>query len=69
MDTKEEDWVEHLFMASTHDYLCVFTARGQVYWLKVHQIPLASRTSRGKPVVNLLDILEGREDRLDSQGA
>ena len=41
MDTKEEDWVEHLFMASTH-YLCVFTARGQVYWLKVHQIPLAS---------------------------
>ena len=56
MDTKEEDWVEHLFMASTHDYLCVFTARGQVYWLKVHQIPLASRTSRGKPVVNLLDI-------------
>ena len=56
MDTKEEDWVEHLFMASTHDYLCVFTARGQVYWLKVHEIPLASRTSRGKPVVNLLDI-------------
>jgi DNA gyrase subunit A len=56
MDTKEEDWVEHLFMASTHDYLCVFTARGQLYWLKVHQIPLASRTSRGKPVVNLLDI-------------
>jgi len=56
MDTKEEDWVEHLFLASTHDYLCVFTARGQVYWLKVHEIPLASRTSRGKPVVNLLDI-------------
>jgi DNA gyrase subunit A len=56
MDTKEEDWVEHLFLADTHDYLCVFTARGQLYWLKVHQIPLASRTSRGKPVVNLLDI-------------
>ena len=56
MDTKEEDWVEHLFLASTHDYLCVFTVRGQVYWLKVHEIPLASRTSRGKPVVNLLDI-------------
>jgi DNA gyrase subunit A len=56
MDTKEEDWVEHLFLASTHDYLCVFTARGQVYWLKVHEIPRASRTSRGKPVVNLLDI-------------
>ncbi len=56
MDTKEEDWVEHLFLASTHDYLCVFTARGQMYWLKVHEIPLASRTSRGKPVVNLLNI-------------
>jgi DNA gyrase subunit A len=56
MDTKEEDWVEHLFLASTHEYLCVFTARGQVYWLKVHEIPLASRTSRGKPVVNLLNI-------------
>ncbi|MCL7971839.1 MAG: DNA gyrase subunit A [marine benthic group bacterium] len=56
MDTKEEDWVEHLFLASTHDYLCVFTARGQMYWLKVHEIPLASRISRGKPVVNLLNI-------------
>jgi DNA gyrase subunit A len=56
MDTKEEDWVQHLFLASTHDYLCVFTARGQLYWLKVHQIPLASRTARGKPVVNLLNI-------------
>ncbi len=56
MDTKEEDWVEHLFMASTHDYLCVFTERGQLYWLKVHAIPLASRISRGKPVVNLLEI-------------
>ncbi|MDP2470124.1 MAG: DNA gyrase subunit A [Candidatus Palauibacterales bacterium] len=61
MDTKEEDWVEHLFLASTHDYLCVFTARGQVYWLKVHEIPLASRTSRGKPVVNLLNISKEEE--------
>ncbi|MDT8435404.1 MAG: DNA gyrase subunit A [Gemmatimonadota bacterium] len=56
MSTKEEDWVEHLFLASTHDYLLVITARGQLYWLKVHQIPPASRTSRGKPVVNLLNI-------------
>ena len=56
MSTKEEDWVEHLFVASTHDYLLVITARGQLYWLKVHQIPPASRTSRGKPVVNLLNI-------------
>jgi DNA gyrase subunit A len=64
MDTKEEDWVEHLFLASTHDYLCVFTVRGQVYWLKVHQIPLASRTSRGKPVVNLLNI--SKEEKIAS---
>ncbi len=56
MSTKEEDWVEHLFVASTHDYLLVITARGQLYWLKVHQIPPASRTSRGKPIVNLLNI-------------
>jgi DNA gyrase/topoisomerase IV subunit A len=39
MDTKEDDWVEHLFIASTHDYLMFFTDRGQVYWLKVHEIP------------------------------
>jgi DNA gyrase subunit A len=56
MGTKEEDWVEHLFTASTHDYLMFFTERGQVYWLKVHQIPRASRASRGKPIVNLLNI-------------
>ncbi|TFG66638.1 MAG: DNA gyrase subunit A [Gemmatimonadales bacterium] len=56
MGTKEEDWVEHLFTASTHDYLMFFTGSGQVYWLKVHQIPRASRASRGKPIVNLLKI-------------
>ncbi|MEJ2547259.1 MAG: DNA gyrase subunit A [Gemmatimonadota bacterium] len=56
MSTKEEDWVEHLFLAHTHDYLLVITARGQLYWLKVHQIPPASRVSRGKPIVNLLNI-------------
>ena len=56
MGTKDEDWVEHLFTASTHDYLMFFTERGQVYWLKVHQIPRASRASRGKPIVNLLNI-------------
>ena len=56
MSTKEEDWVEHLFVASTHDYLLVITAHGQLYWLKVHQIPPASRMSRGKPIVNLLNI-------------
>jgi DNA gyrase subunit A len=52
--TKEEDWVEHLYTAQTHDYLMIFTARGHCYWLKVHEIPEASRASRGKPVVNLL---------------
>jgi DNA gyrase subunit A len=56
MGTKDEDWVEHLFTASAHDYLMFFTAGGQLYWLKVHQIPPASRTSRGKPIVNLLNI-------------
>ena len=56
MGTKEEDWVEHLFLASTHDYLMIFTRRGQIYWLKVYQIPPAGRTARGKPIVNLLRI-------------
>jgi DNA gyrase subunit A len=56
MGTKEEDWVEHLFVASTHDYLMIFTADGQCHWLKVWQIPQGSRHSRGKPVVNLLDV-------------
>jgi DNA gyrase subunit A len=54
--TKEEDWVEHLFLASTHDYLMFFTREGQCYWLKVHEIPQGSRGSRGKPVVNLLNV-------------
>jgi DNA gyrase subunit A len=54
MDTKEEDWVEHLYTAQTHDYLMIFTSRGHCYWLKVHEVPVAGRASRGKPVVNLL---------------
>ena len=56
MGTKEEDWVEHLFVASTHDYLMIFTRDGQCYWLKVWQIPQGTRQSRGKPIVNLLNI-------------
>jgi len=56
MKTKDEDWVEHLFVASTHDYIMIFTRGGQCYWLKVWQIPQASRNSRGKPIVNLLNI-------------
>ncbi|MGH7703759.1 MAG: DNA gyrase C-terminal beta-propeller domain-containing protein, partial [Gemmatimonadales bacterium] len=53
---KEDDWVEHLFIASTHDYLMFFSDRGQVYWLKVHEIPQGGRASRGKPVVNCIAV-------------
>jgi len=56
METKEEDWVEHLFVASTHDYLMIFTRGGQCYWKKVWEIPVGSRISRGKPIVNLLNL-------------
>src|SRR5688500_11115638 len=55
-DLKAVDWVEHLFIASTHDYLMFFTNQGQVYWLKVHEIPQASRAARGKPVVSCIAI-------------
>jgi DNA gyrase subunit A len=58
MDTKEEDWVEHLFVASTHDYLMIFTRRGQCYWIKVWEIPVGGRTSRGKPIINLLNLAD-----------
>jgi len=54
METKEEDWVEHLFIAQTHDYLTFFTRQGHCYWLKVHEIPQAGRNARGRPIVNLL---------------
>ncbi|MDT8397671.1 MAG: DNA gyrase subunit A [Pseudomonadales bacterium] len=56
---KEEDVVEHLLVASSHDTLLCFTSRGKVFWLKVFQIPLASRISRGKPIVNILSLEEG----------
>ena len=56
MDTKEEDWVEHLFVASTHDYLMIFTRSGRCFWKKVWEIPVGGRTSRGKPIVNLLNV-------------
>ncbi len=58
METKEEDWVEHMFVASTHDYLMIFTRRGMCYWKKVWEIPVGGRTSRGKPIVNLLNVSE-----------
>jgi DNA gyrase subunit A len=56
MRTKDEDWVEHLFVASTHQYLMIFTRAGHCYWLKVWAIPEGSRESRGKPIVNLVNM-------------
>lgn len=53
---KEEDFVEHLFIASTHSYILFLTDRGHCHWLKVHEIPQGSRAARGRPVVNLIDI-------------
>jgi DNA gyrase subunit A len=53
---KEEDFIEHLFIASTHDYILFFTDDGRCYWLKVHEIPQAGRAARGKPVVNLINV-------------
>ena len=56
---KEEDFVEHLFVASSHDYFLFFTNKGRVYWKKVHEIPQGGRMSRGKAIVNLLDLQKG----------
>ncbi len=54
MDLKDEDYIEHLFVASTHDYILFFTSVGKVYRLKVHELPLGSRQSKGRAIVNLL---------------
>ncbi len=59
--TKEEDFIEHLFIASTHAYLLVFTTTGKLYWVKVHEIPPGSRAARGKAIVNLLSLQEGEK--------
>ncbi|UTF60762.1 DNA gyrase subunit A [Gilvimarinus sp. DA14] len=56
---KDEDFVEHLLIASTHDTVLCFTSAGKVYWLKVYQIPVAGRQSRGRPVVNLMPLEDG----------
>jgi DNA gyrase subunit A len=63
MDLKEDDYIEHLFVASTHDYLLFFTSVGKVYRLKVHELPLGSRQSRGRAVVNLLPFRQGEQIR------
>jgi DNA gyrase subunit A len=59
METKEDDTVGSIFVASTHDYILFFTNRGKVYWQKVYDIPRGSRQSRGKAIVNLLELAEG----------
>jgi len=57
--TKEDDFVDNLFIANTHDYILCFSNRGRVYWLKVYEVPQGTRISRGKPIVNLLPLGEG----------
>ncbi|MHB8999231.1 MAG: DNA gyrase subunit A, partial [Thermoanaerobaculia bacterium] len=63
MATKEEDIVEHLFVASTHSYILVFTDKGRVHWLKVHAIPEVASAARGKAIVNLLEVEQGENMR------
>jgi len=58
---KEEDFIEKLFIANTHDYILCFSNRGQVYWIKVYEVPQGSRVSRGKPFVNMLQLDEGEK--------
>jgi DNA gyrase subunit A len=53
---KDEDFIEHLFIASTHDYILFFTGDGRCFWLKVHEIPQAGRAAKGKPVINLINV-------------
>ena len=61
MSTKEDDFIENLFIANTHHYILCFSNHGRVYWLKVYEVPLGSRISRGKPIVNLLPIQDGEK--------
>ncbi len=61
MQTKDEDFVESLFVASTHSYILVLTDRGHCVWLKVHEIPRGTRQSRGRPIVNVVDIPDGHK--------
>ncbi len=59
--TKEDDFIERLFIANTHDYVLCFSSRGRVYWVKVYQVPQGSRASRGKPVINMFPLTEGEK--------
>ncbi|GAB7563102.1 DNA gyrase subunit A [Methylobacillus methanolivorans] len=59
--TKEDDFIDKMFVANTHDYILCFSSRGRVYWLKVYEVPQGSRVSRGKPIVNLFPLDEGEK--------
>jgi len=59
--TKEDDWVDQLFIANTHDYILCFSNRGRLYWLKVWEVPQGSRGSRGRPIVNMFPLQEGEK--------
>ncbi|MEI6320336.1 MAG: DNA gyrase subunit A, partial [Pseudomonadota bacterium] len=59
--TKEDDFIEKMFVAHTHDYILCFSSRGRVYWIKVYNVPQGGRQSRGKPIVNLLPLAEGEK--------
>jgi DNA gyrase subunit A len=61
MDLKDQDYIEHLFVASTHDFLLFFTSVGKVYRLKVHELPLGTRQSKGRAIVNLLPFAQGEQ--------
>ena len=61
MDTRAEDWVEHLFIASTHEYLMAFTDQGRCHWVKVWGIPRGNRYAKGKPIVNFLELAPGEK--------
>jgi DNA gyrase subunit A len=59
--TKDDDWIDQLFIANTHDYILCFTTKGRVYWLKVWEVPQGSRNSRGKPIVNMFPLQPGEK--------
>ncbi len=59
--TKEDDWIDQLFVANTHDYILCFSNRGRLYWLKVWEVPQGSRGSRGRPIVNMFPLAEGEK--------
>ena len=59
--TKEDDFIDRLFIANTHDYILCFSNRGRVYWLKVYNVPQGSRVARGKPIVNLVPLADNEK--------